>query len=363
MTRPIHPLLAALAIGVLLAASAVHAGPARDLILTGAKPDRLFVIDAATRSVRAEHRIPGANGFVGAIVPSPDGRIAYVLVNRMESIAGIDVRTGKQVFRADLSTPGERVKSFFAFAVTPDGRELVVYEMPTRLLPDEYQVLEPRFSVYRTDAGLGAKPVRQSPAPRRVHMLLMRPSGTSFYAVGFDLYEYETKSGRLLGTRGIQQWERPEYTPPDLLAFWPVSEPTGVFTSPVYAEDRSGEAPAAKTALMSLDLRSGELSYRDFEPTAALIFSTVLGPDRKFAYGVYSTLTKVDTSGALAKRVPLDHTFYSVNVATDGSELYLGGAMCDVAFYDPVSLEKRANLKLPGCADQSLATLRVVRAR
>ena len=40
------------------------------------------------------------------------------------------------------------------------------------------------------------------------------------------------------------------------------------------------------------------VDYRDFEPLSALIFSTVLSPDRKTAYGVYSTLTKVDVEGS-----------------------------------------------------------------
>jgi len=71
------------------------------------------------------------------------------------------------------------------------------------------------------------------------------------------------------------------------------------------------------TALMSLDVKSGELTYADFEPLSALIFSTVLSPDRKHAYGVYTTLTSIDVEGhRLEKRVPLDHTFYAVNLST-----------------------------------------------
>jgi quinohemoprotein amine dehydrogenase beta subunit len=352
--------IAALMLAV-ASSGAATAAAAGDLILTGAKPDQLFVIDAASRSVRSAFRIPGANGQVGVIVPSPDGRTAYVLVNRMESIVGIDLSDGHLVFRADLSSPGERVKSMFAFTLTPDGKELICYAVPTKLLPSEYRVEEPRFAVFRTDAGLKAKAVRHFPAPRRLHMLLMRPDGRSFYALGFDLYEYDVKTGKLLGTRGIQKWQLPGHSQPDLLAFWPVTEPTGVFTSPLYAEAPQDGKPAPTTALMSLDLASGALDYRDFEPLSALIFSTVLSPDRKTAYGVYSTLTKVDVEGRkLAARVPLDHTYYSVNIATDGGEIYIGGAMCDVGFYDPASLERKANLKLPGCADQSLASLRVV---
>ena len=113
----------------------------------------------------------------------------------------------------------------------------------------------------------------------------------------------------------------------------------------------------------SLDLKSGELSYRDFEPTTALIFSTVMSPDRKTAFGTYTTLTKIDVNGSkLDKRVNNDHTYYSINMASDGSEVYAGGAMCDIVVYDAATLERRGDIALPGCADQALATLRVVRS-
>jgi quinohemoprotein amine dehydrogenase beta subunit len=343
-----------------LCAGAASRADAGDLIVTGAKPDHLFVIDAASRTVRSDLRIPGANGIVGAVIISPDHKTVYVLVDRMERIVGLDIASGREVFRAVLSTPDERVKSFFSMVLTPDGKELIVHEMPTKLLPNEYVAEDTRFAVYRTNAGLEAKAVRTFPAPRRVHMLLMRPSGRSFYAVGFNLDEFDVKTGKLLGTRGIQQWNLPEHGQPDLLAFWPVTEPTGVWTSPVYSDLKKGGETVPTTALMSLDLKSGELSYEDFEPFSALIFATVLSPDRKHAYGVYTTLTSIDVPGhRLEKRVPLDHTFYDVNLSTDGSEIYTGGTQCDVGIYDAATLAKKAVVKLPGCPDQSISTLRV----
>ena len=192
-------------------------------------------------------------------------------------------------------------------------------------------------------------------------MLLMRPSGRSFYAVGFNLDEFDVKSGKLLGTRGIQKWNLADHGQPDLLAFWPVTEPTGVWTSPVYADVKKGNETVPTTALMSLDLKSGDLQYEDFEPFSALIFATVLSPDRKHAYGVYTSLSSIDIPGhRLEKRVPLDHTFYDVNMSTDGREIFTGGTECDVGFYDAASLQKKAMVKLPGCPDQSISTLRVI---
>ena len=337
---------------------------AGDLLVTGAKPDRLFVVDAATRTVRSNYRIADAGGQIFSILISPDQKTAYLLVDKMERVVGIDLATGRETFRADLSAPDEQVKSFFALTLTPDGRELLVYELPTKLKSSEYVVEEPRFAVFRTDAGLSAKPVRSFPAPRRVHMLLMRPNGRSFYAVGFDLYEYDTRTGKLLDTRGIQKWALADHSQPDLLAFWPVTEPTGVFTSPVYSEIKKNGAGVPMTALMSLDLKSGALAYADFEPMTALIFSTVLSPDKTHAYGVYTTLTSVDMqSHRLEKRVPLDHTYYAINVSSDGREIYVGGTTCDVGFYDAKSLEKKAIVKLPDCGDQTLATLRVIHGK
>lgn len=352
---------ATLALPLNASGAARAATPAADLLIAGAKPDELFIIDAATRSIRTEYHLAGTNGQIFTIVTSPDQRIAYLLVDKMERILGIELATGREVFRADLSAPDERVKDFFALAITPDGKELIAYELPTRLKPSEYIVEEPRFAVFRTDAGLAAKAVRSYPAPRRIHMLLMRPNGSSFYALGFDLYEYDVKTGKLLDTRGIQKWALADHSQPDLLAFWPVTEPTGVFTSPVYSELKKDDKGVPMTALMSLNLKSGELAYADFEPLSALIFSTVLSPDRSHAYGVYTTLTSVDMAAhRLEKRVPLDHTFYAVNVSTDGREIYLGGTNCDVGFYDAKTLAKNAILKLPGCSDQALSTLRVI---
>ena len=357
---PVKALTAAV-VALWLTGAVAPAASAGDLIVTAAKPDRLYVIDAASRSVRSQFKVADAGNGLSTILVAPNGRIAYALVNKMERIVGIDLHSGKMVFRAELSQSGERVKDFFGFTLTPDGRELIAYEIPVLLKPSEYVVEEPRFAVFRTNAGLNARPVRSFPAPRRLHVLLMRPSGKSFYAIGFDVYEYDVKTGALLGTRGIIHWELPGHSQPDLLAFWPVTEPTGVFTSPISSEVKISGGTEPRTGLMSLDLKSGALKFQDFESVPTVIFSSVLAPDRKTAFGVYTTLSRIDLEhGTLAQRVDLDHTFYSLNIATDGHELYLGGAMCDVAFYDPATLAKRSVLKLPGCADQALASLRVV---
>lgn len=356
--------MAAVGLGLTLASTAL-AEAKHDYIVTGAKPDHLFVIDPAARAVRSDFHIPNANSWVGTIVPAPNGRIAYVLVNKMESISGIDLDTGKEVFRADLSLPGERVKCLFAFDVTPDGSELIVYEVPVKLGLSEYQVEDTRFAVFKTNGGLNAKPVREFPAPRRVHTVLSRKNGKSFFAIGFDLFEFDRQTGKQLSSRGIRNWNNPNHSIPDLLAIWPEAQPSGTFVTPVVSlvQPASGKGdPVMTTALMRLDLTTGDFQYHDFEANGPLIFSTVLSPDKETAYGVYSQLSKIDLrSNTLAKRVDLDHTYYAVLVSTDGKEVYTAGATCDVTIFDSKTLTKKGNVQLKGCPDQVDTAPRIVR--
>ena len=78
---------------------------AKDYLLAGLKPDKLVLVDPAARKVERTYTLRDGAPGPAMIVPSPDGRVAYVIVNRSESISGIDLDSGQEVFRADLSKP------------------------------------------------------------------------------------------------------------------------------------------------------------------------------------------------------------------------------------------------------------------
>ena len=109
-------LVAAVAIAVTFPALA------KDYLLTGVKPDKLVLIDAAARKVEKTLTIPDAAPGPATITPSPDGKIAYVLVNRWESVSGIDLDSGKQVFRANFSGGGRRIKGCLLYT-SPSPRD------------------------------------------------------------------------------------------------------------------------------------------------------------------------------------------------------------------------------------------------
>ena len=101
---------------------------AKDYLITASRPNTLHVIDLAARKVIHNFVIPGP-GIASAISVVDGGKVAYVLTNHNESVAGIDLDTGKQVFRADMSHGNVRVKSMLALAESLDGKLLYVYQI------------------------------------------------------------------------------------------------------------------------------------------------------------------------------------------------------------------------------------------
>jgi quinohemoprotein amine dehydrogenase beta subunit len=353
---------------VLAVLAAPGVAGAEDILLTGVKPDKLVMVDAKARKVIKTLTIPNAAPGNLTITPSPDGKIAYAIVNRWESVSGIDLDSGTEVFRADFSSDGMRVKAMFAMDISPDGKELFVFQSPVKLGLGEYEVQDTRVAVYDTADGIGAQPVRVFPAPRRTAVMSLSKDGKKLYLVNWDITVMDPQTGAVLGVHKVRNWGRKDFSEPDVLDVWPQWETAGVFSTPYYAvrTDLSADDPAAyKTGLLTLDLATDAFRMETFEDTAVVIFSSVVNPVRRNeAYMVYTTLSKVDmdkpVAERLVKRIDLDHTYYAVNVSSDGTELYAGGTMDDIAVYSTADLSRLGTIKMPGGADQALSSLRLI---
>lgn len=342
----------------------IHAS-AKEYLLVGTKPNLLFLVDPHARKVVREYQIP-KDGAPFAISTSPDGKIAYVLTERSGAISGIDLDSGKEVFRAELAQKREITKCVGGMTLSRDGKELFVMESIAKTLPTEYQVQPPQIAVYRTDAGLTANPVRTFAAPRRTATLVPSTDGKIIYGLGWDLYAFDAASGKLLSTQKFFHWDRPHTSPPDLLNFWPMYEQSEIYAAPYFYSktDLPQDSPEAqKTGLFMLDLKTGKMRLVDFENTSAIIFSSVVNPrNPQQVLGVYLTLSRIDVGDKpkLEKRVFLDHSYYVINVSDDGSECYLGGTMNDIAVYSTKTMEKLGAIKLPGGGDMGMSLMRVV---
>ncbi len=330
----------------------------RDYLLVAHRPNHLAVVDAKARTIENVFELPGA-GPPTTVVPSPDGRMAYVLTNHSRSVSGIDLATGEEVFRADLDESDKRVTCPGALAVSPDGKELFVYELPVARLADRYRVEANRIAVYDTSAGVGAERIRSFPAERRTMVLAFAADGSRLYAMSWDIVAYDPNTGDEQERIPLTNWQRQGYSRPDWFDAWPSFETSDVWVAPYVAM----KGDVAMMGLAQLDLASGEFATVDVEPAGVLIFSAALNPVRRNeVFGAYTTLSKIDReTGELLKRIDLDHTYYSVAISTDGNEVYVGSTLDDVAIYDTQDLRKLGEVHLPSGNDQGLATIRLVR--
>jgi len=352
----------ALTIGLVAAASLPAA--AKDYLVTMAKPGNLYVIDAAARSVTKDCKLD-FNVSPAIITMSPDGKIAYVLANRWGTVYGIDIDSCETVFTAEHSYDNVRARVIGSIAVSKDGKELYTVRNPVKILSDRYQVMEPEFLVFDTSAGLDAKPIRTFPAPRRLTLLATDKQG-KVYAAGHDIIEFDPQTGAQSVKIPNANWERPTYSPPDVLAFWPVGSQNDEFmllyTAVKFTDEKREEIADYVWGYESINLTSGESKIADFASLEVIMFSAVRNPKApNELYGVYSQLSKHDVdSNKLIKRVDLPHTYYVINISTDGKEVYVGGTNDDIGVYDSETLEKIGEIRLPSGGDMGTATVQVV---
>ncbi|RMF11804.1 MAG: quinohemoprotein amine dehydrogenase subunit beta [Alphaproteobacteria bacterium] len=353
--------LVAVIVAMALALPAALAG---EYLVTAAKPNNLYVMDMKAREIVRSYTIPGDGTAPGTIVTSPDGRIAYVVMS-YRRIVGIDLMTGKTVFETDMARSGDERVINMGLAVSADGTELYSYEVPARIGLDRYEVLPVRLSVYPAMGGNFAEPLRVfSNLPRRIHMLITKADGSAIYALGWDIYTIDPQTGEIMDTFPLRNWTRENASPPDLLNFWPMEEQSGLFSTLVYYQRTDlppDDMAAYPTDVLTLDVATGEIKFTTLQIPPQVIFTGTVSPDRKNLYTIYTKLMKLDMeTGALIKEVPVDHSYYQVNVSGDGKEVYVGGTMCDVSIYDAETLDKLGAVTTPGCVDLATAAMRMI---
>jgi len=336
----------------------------KEYVLTAVKPNQLILVDMKAREVVRTYEIDSEGSSPGTIVIAPGGRIAYV-VSSYKYIVGIDLITGETVFETDMTRAADERVVNMGLAISPDGKELFSYELPTRMHADRYEVLPVRLSVYPTAGGEYPTPLRVfTDLPRRINMLMMKYDGSALYGMGWDFYTIDPQTGKVVSTYPLRNWTRENASPPDILNFWPMDEQSGKFSTMVYYQ-RTDLPPDDMAAYpighLTLDLNTGEFNFDDTNLPPQVIFTGTLSPDAKTLYTVYTNLNKVNAeTDELIKTVPLDHSYYQVNVSGDGTEVYVGGTMCDIGIYDAETLEKKGEVRTPDCADMGPAAFRMI---
>ena len=136
-----------------------------------------------------------------------------------------------------------------------------------------------------------------------------------------------------------------------------------MFSTPYFTVDTSkaeDDPSAYRMGMLTMDLENKEFNMDEYENFEVIIFSTVVNPVRtNEVYGVYTQLSKIDIEkDELVARKDMDHTYYAVNVSSDGAELYAGGTLNDIAIYDTETLDKIGSIEIPG-GNMALSSMRM----
>lgn len=334
---------------------------AADYILAPAKPDRLVVVNADKMAIEKVIELGAENGPMPYVpVVAPGGKLAYVTVNKSESILKVDLMTGETLGRIDMSTPTERVKGLFGLALSPDGKVLASYQSPVKLAQSHLEVQPTRIALYDAET---LQPTLTFDAPRQVTLVMFSLDGTRIYAMARAMHVFDAATGAKIEELPIHGWQADTYSQPDVLDVWSQHESSGMMVTPFYAArlDMDMTNPEAfRTGMLTLDLGSGDMVMRDVRNTDVFYFSTAASPDKTRAFGAYNVLESFDlVNNTPLKRVALPHSYYSVNVSTDGSTVWLGGASSDLAAYDAETLERKGAVEMPDGASMSLASVRL----
>lgn len=339
----------------------------RDYIAIASRANDIHIIDSKERKVVNTCKIKDQYG-PGGLIMSPDGTKAYLLQNNMQAIYGYDLQTCKNFFQANLNQGNIRGVSVFSIAISNDGKEIYSIYNPARKNLDSYEVLDPVFAVFNTNDGHTAKAIRSFKAPRQTSIMITANNG-DVYVAGANVYKVNPNTGKIEIASKLRNWTRTNYSPPDGLAMWPLGSVSNEFLLMYTAakfndKEQSMEKAEFVWGATRVDLATGEIEQDDFAPIESIMFTGMTHPkDSNLLYGVLTDLTKFDRKNKkVIKRVLLDHTYYCINFATDGSEIFIGGTLNDIAIYDPETLDKIGNIELP-LGDTGASTMQVFRVK
>ncbi|OPX55126.1 quinohemoprotein amine dehydrogenase subunit beta [Oceanospirillum multiglobuliferum] len=339
-------------------------GNGHEYLLTVTRPNQLHVIDTETNKLLRSCDIPGSFGN-GSIAISPDGRTAFVLSNKMEDVYGIDITNCETTFSALQSYDNVQVKTFISMAISPDGKELYTIQNPVRKLRDRFETMAPRLAAFNIADGLNAKPIRTFPVDRRITKIATQQNGEVILGGG-DIKAINPKTGETRLITALQNWERApdKWVPPDAFAMHTMGEHIGEFVMPYFTIRWNGEPGDESKAdflwgHVRIDLKTGAVENFETVPFEFIVFNWVTDPkDKDVMYGSFNQLSKHNLkTGETLNVLGMDHTYYNLNMTTDGKKLYVGGAGNNISIHDPDTLAKLGSIPLVG--DMSTADLRL----
>lgn len=323
-----------------------------ELYVLGIHPHALVIFDGSHDQVVAEIQTRGR--APKNIVPSPDGKFLYVTTEGRSRLEVVNVadRSVEKVF--DLAPPGQRV-TIFGLEINSGGDRLYIHVKRVKELVDEYKVLPPQ--IWSVDVKSG-ETQNLLEVPEGVGALALAHDGRRLYAWGRDVYVINLAERRIVDRFRLLTRDQPGQALLDTGPPFVQCERSGIFSVPYYATDPI--AGKDVFGLANLDLDLGTMDLMELGAPIPL-YSVVVSPDRKRAYGVMNQVIAVDMEARKLLRVTdVNRTHYAANISRDGRKLYLAGGGPFLHVYDTGTMQLVKTVELSG--DGSITELRALPA-
>ncbi len=335
------------------------AGAARgkDLILQGMLHDKLMIVDGQTDEIAGTVTTQGKKITAIGWDPKNLDRV-YCVTDWGQMIEKIDLAQRKSVGTIRLASGDVKVRTLDVEVSPADSNVLYALSLRQRWLADEIQDLQPVVFVYDLAAG---KVTNTFEIPRGVTNIFVSKDGSELYATGRDVYVLDPKTGKQVNVLGLGHPGTTGVDPQIVLNVWKQQEQSDLVMIAAGSQAASANN-LAYIGYFTIDLRkkSHDGSMKLVTDVAPLynVFSATVSPDRRYGYFVMNDLKKIDLEkNRIVASAPVDKTYYSVNVSTDGKKVYLGGGGDTIRVHDAGDLKFVKNLDTPG--DSVITFLRV----
>jgi len=306
----------------------------------GIHPHAIALLDGSKDEIVGEIQVSGRSPK--EVVFSPDGKYLYVTGEGRSKLEMVNVAQRKVEKTFDLTPPGHRM-TIFGVTTNAKGDLLYIHVKPVKLLPDEYQVEPPQ--VWSVDVKTG-KTKKIVEVPEGVMTLVMTTDDKQLIAWGRDLYYIDPVQGRITGTFPLMSRNLPDEGPVNTLAAFLQFERSGILSLPYYTKDPITGKDICGFA--NLDLTTGKMDLMELGPPIPL-YSVIVSPDRKKAYGMMLQLVEVDMQARKVERmVNLERTKYVAGISRDGKKVYVSGASPFIHVYDTASMKLIKTIPLSG---------------
>ena len=280
------------------------------------------VVDGDTDAIVGD--IP-VDGWIRESDFTADRKFLYVVTKR-HLIHKIDLAEKQVVSTIDAGGDGWD-RFIYGFDLAPDGKSAFVNLLSRTTRKGEAVVVPPMLAQINLEDG---HIMRSVEVPWGSTSLVSVKNSTNIYVIGKDIVKIDVsgENMKVIGTYPMfeKKW--------NILPLWDnTMENGGIFMVNYYTPELMG--------LVSIDTNNGEITDAPLDGPPVFAYSVMLSPDKKKVYAVMDELTVIDLETRTYEHIiPIPGgTHYAINVASDGSKIYVSGGGATTTIFDAKSLK------------------------